>query len=77
MSDTKGLLPFQTVYLASLGDIEAMRDVVRRYEPYINKLSTQPFIDPTGNIHYVVNEDIKNRLQTKLIAKVLLFRIDD
>lgn len=68
------LLPYDVIRRASEGDVEAMDRVVRRYGAYMNKLSTQPYVDQAGNFHYVVNEDIRRQLETKLIRKVLLFR---
>ena len=76
MADERRLLSYETVYLASQGDVEAMDRVLKRYEPYIRKLSIQPYIDQSGGFHYVVNEDIRRQLEMKLITKVLLFRAD-
>lgn len=77
MSDKRRLLPYETVYKASMGDVEAMDAVLKRYGPYIRKLATQPYIDQSGGFHYVVNEDIRRQLEMKLITKVLLFRATD
>lgn len=69
------LIPFSVIVAASKGDIEAINQVLKHYEGYIISLSTRTLYDEYGNPHICVDENIRRRLQTKLIAAVLNFKI--
>jgi len=68
-----GLLPYPVILSASLGDCVAMDMVLKHYARYINSLCMRTFYDEAGNPHICIDEDMKNRLESKLIAKVLEF----
>lgn len=70
------VLPVSTIRLAVNGDTKAVRDVLSFYERYINKLSCHMTYDEQGNQNYMIDEDMRRRLETKLIIKILAFRID-
>lgn len=70
-----GLLPYQVIVLASQGDILAMDIVLKHYEPYIACLCLITEIDDYGFPHTVVDEDMRQRLERKLIEKVLEFKV--
>ena len=69
------VLNLTTILAASEGDIEAMGIVLKHYERYILKLSTRQLYDEEGHPHYCVDKTLKDRLEAKLIAKVLSFKI--
>ena len=73
--EKRDLLPISVIRAASHGEIEAMNQILKRYEKYINKLSTRMLYDKHGNQYLCVDEEIRNRLQTKLIETVLEFEI--
>ena len=80
MSKTKkkkafDLPSFQTIRAASNGDIEAINAVLKHYEGYIATLSIRKLYDENGQVHYCVDETLRRRLETKLITKVLDFKI--
>lgn len=64
------LLPFEIIKAATEGDVEAMDKVLKHYKPYIAKLSLRT----NGNKTYV-DEELRERLEAKLIAKTLEFEI--
>ena len=68
------LLPFHIIKAASEGDAEAIQTVLKHYEAYIAKLSTRKMYDEFGQTNYCVDETLRRRLETKLIAKTLAFR---
>lgn len=70
------ILSFSTIKSAVNGDAKAVHDVLSFYERYINKLSCHMIYDEQGNQHYMIDEDMRRRLETKLIIKILAFRID-
>ena len=71
--EEKHLLPFHIIKAASEGDAEAIQAVLKHYEGYIARLSTRKMCDEFGQIHYCVDETLRRRLETKLIAKTLAF----
>lgn len=69
------LLPMEVIRSASSGDVEAIQKVLKHYEGYIAKLATRKLYDEYGNSYYCVDEMLRRRLETKLITKVLDFKI--
>lgn len=69
------LLPMEVIRSASSGDVEAIQKVLKHYEGYIAKLATRKLYDEYGNSYYCVDETLRRRLETKLITKVLDFKI--
>lgn len=72
-SKTRSLLPYAVIEKASFGDIEAINKVLKHYEAYINSLSTRKLYDDNGTTHYFIDQEMKRRLETKLIIKLLKF----
>ena len=69
------LLPFHIIKAASEGDVEAINTVVDHSEGYIIRLSIRKMYDEYGQVHYCIDETLRRRLETKLITKVLDFKI--
>lgn len=69
------LLPFSVIKKAVEGDVEAINAVLKHYERYIAKLSQRELYDKYGNPHLCVDEELRRRLETKLITKILIFRV--
>ena len=57
------LVPFETIVLATQGDPQALEQVIRHY------------IAENGNVSIVCDNELKLRLEAKLMAKILLFDI--
>jgi hypothetical protein len=74
-SNCSKLLPYHTVAAAASGDVEAINRVLKHYEGYIAVLSTRTLYDECGNPHYCVDENLRRRLETKLITKILAFEL--
>ena len=71
--DERGLLPYPVIIAATKGDPEAMKIVVQHYESYIAALSIRKLRDERGNTYYGTDEDIPDRLRSRLIRAVLDF----
>jgi hypothetical protein len=69
------LLPYTTIEAATAGDVDAINAVLKHYERYIAALSTRTLYDENGNPHLCVDEEMKRRLETKLITKILSFDV--
>ncbi len=69
------LLPYTTIEAAVSGDVDAINAAVKHYVRYLTALATRTPYDENGNPHLSVDEDMKRRLETKLITKILSFDI--
>lgn len=76
MGHEKRLLAFEIIQQATLGDENALQKVAAHYNGYIRNLSTRTYIGNDGRKHCVVDEEIRGRLQGKLMKAVMQFNID-
>lgn len=76
MKNERPLLPFPVISAAAKGDAEAMNRVLKHYAGYIAKLSMLQYSDESGSPRMYVDEKMRRRLETKLIAAILTFRAD-
>ena len=67
------MIPFPVIVRAADGDIEAVNQIVRHYSGFIASRSMRPMKDEYGNTHMVVDETLRRRMETRLIAKILSF----
>lgn len=65
------MIPFPVIVRATDGDIEAVNQIVRHYSGFIASRSMRPMKDEYGNTHMVVDETLRRRMETRLIAKIL------
>ena len=72
--DERSLLPYPVIIAATKGDPEAMQIVVQHYDSYIASLSMRKLRDERGNSYYGIDEDIRDRLRSKLMRAVLSFK---
>ena len=74
--DERGLLPYPVILASTKGDPDAMKIVMQHYASYIAYLSTRKVRDEYGNIYYGIDEDMRERLQAKLMRVVLDYKLD-
>ena len=67
------LIPYPVIAAAVRGDPEAVNRVLDHYSGYIAALSTRTSYDPQGCPHSQVDDDLRRRLETKLIIAILDF----
>ena len=70
------LVPYPVIVAASKGDPDAMKIVLQHFSGYIASLSMRKLYDERGNVYYGVDEDVRERLQTKLMRAVLSFQTE-
>ena len=63
-------LPVPVILAAVNGDENALAAVVAHYQKYIRALATRPVKDEYGNEYLYVDEDMRLRLETKLIGNL-------
>lgn len=73
--DERGLLPFPVILAATKGDPDAMKVVLQHYQSYIAHLSMRKIRDTSGNTFWGIDEDLRERLQAKLMRAILNFKI--
>lgn len=69
------LLPYETIEAATRGDITAINSVLAHFEGYIATLATRTLYDEHGCPCQYLDPELKRRLETKLIVRVLKFRL--
>ena len=67
-------LPFETVVAASKGDCEAIADVLEHFKYYLQALSVREYKDVYGNGHAYIDEVLRQRLELKMITRILKFK---
>ena len=67
-------IAYDVIEKAIKGDVIAINTIVNQYEPLINKLATVQAKDDYGNPYWMVNAELKQNLQTKLITSILKFK---
>lgn len=65
------LISYQTILAAKAGDSEAMSAILRHYSHYIAYYSRRTFYDKYGNRYELVDEDIKQRIEAKLMYQII------
>ncbi|MDO5401162.1 MAG: helix-turn-helix domain-containing protein [Eubacteriales bacterium] len=70
------LLPYPVIAAAVRGDPVAVDMVIRHYSGYIAALATRTSYDAHGNPYSQVDEDLRRRLETKLIISILSFDLN-
>ena len=68
------LVPYPVILAASKGDPDAMKIVLQHFSGYIASLSMRKLYDERGNVYFGVDEEIRERLQAKLMRAILTFR---
>ncbi len=64
-------IPVPIILAAMKGETEAISYILHHYRNYIRKLSTRTLKDEYGNEYCFVDEDMVNRLQSKLIFSII------
>lgn len=75
MQKTPKLLPYPVIAAAASGNINALYQILHHYDGYIAKLSTRIVKGADGKVHCYVDEEMRNRLQIRLITRTLKFRV--
>lgn len=70
------LVPYPVIVAATKGDPDAMKIVLKHFSGYIASLSMRKLYDERGNAYFGVDEDIRQRLQAKLMRAILTFRAE-
>lgn len=72
----KRLLPYPVIEAAVRGEAEAVNEVIRHYSGYIATLCKRTGRDATGSLCTYVDDELRGRLETKLIISILGFDLN-
>ena len=72
-STRAALLPYPVIAAAVRGEPDAVNKVISHYSGYIATLSTRTSYDAQGYPHSQIDDDLRRRLETKLIIAILDF----
>ncbi len=64
-------IPVPVILAAIGGDERALAAVVAHYQDYIRALATRPLKDAYGNEYLCVDEDMRLRLEVRLIHSIM------
>ncbi len=64
-------IPVPVILAAIGGDERALAAVVAHYQDYIRALATRPLKDAYGNEYLCVDEDMRLRLEVRLIHSII------
>lgn len=64
-------IPYSTILAAKTGDGEAMQKILRHYSSYIASFSKRAFFDEYGSRYELVDDDIKQRIEAKLMYQII------
>lgn len=76
MKKTYRKLPeFEEILAAMEGDAQAMNEILAYFSPYIESECKRRVDEEQDKIRYETDEYMRRRLETKLISKILDFKI--
>lgn len=64
-------VPLPVILAAANGDESALAAVLSHYQGYIRFLAMRPMKDVYGNVFLCVDEDMRRRLETKLLYSIV------
>ena len=65
------LIPYKTIVAAKNGDPDAMNTILQHFDRIITANSRRTYIDSQGNKSSFVDEEIKSRIQLKLMIAII------
>lgn len=62
------------IFRAQSGDEEALDTIFKYYNAYFNTLAMETIIGGDGQVHYVVNEDVKSYIRIQVFEAIQKWR---
>lgn len=59
------------------GDKNALKGLLKHFEPYILSLANEKHIASDGTVHHCVNDGMKKQLEKQLIKAIGDFKVDE
>lgn len=68
----KNKISYSTIIAAHNGDSEAMQSILWHYKGYIMHFAKKRVTDNYGNSYEIVDEELVERIETKLMIEIVL-----
>ena len=65
-------VPYKTIVVCKLGDEEALKTILKHYEPLIVEASKKKMVDAKGMVTYIVDEDVKAYIISELTMSIMM-----
>lgn len=65
-------IPYKTIIASKLGDEEALKTILKHYEPLIVDASKKKIVNGNGITTYVVDEDVKAYIISELPMAIMM-----
>ena len=65
-------IPYNTIVACKLGDEEALKTILKHYEPLIVESSKKKMVAGKGVVTYVVDEDVKAYIISELTMGIMM-----
>ena len=65
-------IPYKTIVACKLGDEEALKTILKYYEPLIVEASKNKTVDGKGMVTYIVDEDVKAYIISELTRAIMM-----
>ena len=65
-------IPYKTIVACKLGDEEALKTILKHYEPLIVEASKKKIVGGSGITTYVVDEDVKAYITSELTMAIMM-----
>lgn len=65
-------MPFEAIRTTAQDNPEALASVLKHFEKVIAQMSTRIFYDEFGQPHRCIDYDLKQRIECRLMARIIL-----
>lgn len=65
-------IPYKTIVACKLGDEEALKTILKHYEPLIVEASKKKMVAGKGVVTYIVDEDVKAYIISELTMAIMM-----
>ena len=65
-------IPYKTIVACKLGDEDALKTILKHYEPLIVEASKKKMVDGNGAVTHVADEDVKAYIIRELTMAIML-----
>lgn len=62
---------YDPIYACKMGDQDALRKILKHYEPLIVQASKQIITSPDGNKVVIVNQDLRAFIESELALRII------
>lgn len=65
-------IPYKTIVACKLGDEDALKEILKHYEPLIVEASKKKMVGGNGKATYVVDEEVKAYIISELTMAIMM-----